>query len=504
MAITRRSLRSTHSSRFVAVEIPSSSTTTPLTPTGRRRRPPRRQQQRRDSSTPTQPPPITISMSPSVPSINPQTLSVGARARLGEVWFVVIERQRRIHGRMVRTRMWARDVNNQQAEPSFLRGYKSSMSLTQRRQFLTRLVRTHGAGPVFNKLKQLAVYNSRKPAGVVMWDDVKWIGDQLPTLDCPPERPNFSRKSNRCIQGQGQGLGNQASSSFEPQVGQNRNSTATTDLALFGIQSLSQDRQVGQRPYQEDQWVEIFLARFFAAVILDGHGGSQCALFVSSQLEPVLREYMTVDLPMTQVSNKLQQVVTEIQRRWGVYSQSHGQNTSGTTITGILRDRQHLEKVWIFNLGDSTSMLYRIPSTTSTTRTPMLLFQTRPHDLGRARQTQLRRLDTSRAIQISRDRANINRLVGDGIMLNLSGAMGDLYMPGISDMLIRTLDVEELTFHQTSARVIVMSDGISDDFNAATLMRLNKSNASELVQHVIDHGEKGDNVSAIILDIEFP
>lgn len=273
------------------------------------------------------------------------------------------------------------------------------------------------------------------------------------------------------------------------------------------IHSISYFSAIGRRNHQEDRALIRNFGpgkRYFLACCADGHGEDVCSTFLVQHLEALLLYHL-----MEQQSQPSKTVTTgdcikaacmDLHSLWS-QSQQTRLAPCGSTLTGVFFDRAHPDTLWSLNLGDSKSVLLLDDG--------QQILETKNHDLSPARVQQVRQQDAAAMIEF--DDEKMLRLMGGYAAINMSGSFGNTYDPRLSKSLLREVEIQKWSLKECSnARIVIGSDGIFDDFNAVQVAKIlqqyekatdTKMNAKALVQYVLLNGVKGDNTTAIVLEI---
>ncbi len=276
-----------------------------------------------------------------------------------------------------------------------------------------------------------------------------------------------------------------------------------TTTSLHPIDSISHFTAIGRRNHQEDRAIICNFGpqnRFFLSAIADGHGSDECSSFLVQHIEERMLARLMQQRPEKTTGKCVHAACMDLHQLWNSTDQTR-LSQSGSTLTGVLFDRQNPSSVWSFNLGDSKCVLLLDGG--------QQLLETTNHDLSPARVQQVRQQDPSAMIEY--DEEETLRLMGGYAGVNMSGSFGNTYDPRLSKSLLRDVEIQEWKLGEShNACIVIGSDGIFDDFNAVQVAKIirqhertngTKMDAKSLVDYVLLHGAKGDNTTAIIFEI---
>ncbi len=296
------------------------------------------------------------------------------------------------------------------------------------------------------------------------------------------------------------------SSSLTADDRMNTNRSHIDTSSLQPIHMVSHFTAIGRRNHQEDRALICNFGnenRYFLAVVCDGHASDVCSSFLIHHIEERMLARLTQpNLSKSQVTtgDRIQAACMDLHELWNSTDQTRLLQ-SGSTLTGILLDRQDPLSVWTFNLGDSKCVLLLDGG--------QQLLETNNHDLSSTRVEQVRQQDPSAMIEY--DDEGTLRVMGIYASINMSGSFGNTYDPRLSKSLLRDVEIQKWQLGESrNARIIIGSDGIFDDFDAVQVAKIirqhertneTKMDAKSLVDYVLLHGTKGDNTTAIILEI---
>lgn len=289
----------------------------------------------------------------------------------------------------------------------------------------------------------------------------------------------------------------------------------------FRIKHISAQRHVGDRPYQEDEICIDLLCnrRFLVVAVMDGHSGGACSAFLRAHLPGVMETtLMTADasrkVPQSRRRDRqplsrppllsrtvIRTALMSLHRMWLriATAQPHSVLPDGSTMNGLIIDCTFPHLIWTYNLGDSQTFIYDTVRAESA--------ETFLHDLSESRQQQVIALSPSAAIYP--DTYGTVRIHGAFSGLNLSGAYGDLQDEALSRCLLRMPEIECFDATKSSGNLVTIlgSDGLWDDVSKQKTQHLitrrketTTSLTKQLMEEVIENGQKGDNVSIVTIE----
>jgi len=265
-------------------------------------------------------------------------------------------------------------------------------------------------------------------------------------------------------------------------------SNANDILAITKSETVS---SIGKREYMEDVILcpkDLINGRFQAAFVFDGHSGGHASNYLHTNLMKLLPQFFTFGIPSTAIPNTITTILsklgTEFKKR---------KKTDGSTISGVLVDIIE-NTIYIVNIGDSVTMVYGIQG--------KIIFISKRDSTDNAAERQ--RL-AALGIEVEKDANSMWRMYG----LNMSKAFGDYHTGPLEDALNksgRKVHVETLPMPKglQNLNIIIASDGLFDEIQPEHLAQvpiIRKLKLDELMRFVLDHGFKGDNFSAIRLQV---
>ena len=254
--------------------------------------------------------------------------------------------------------------------------------------------------------------------------------------------------------------------------------------------SINSAIHIGARHYQEDEILIDDKGRFLIAAIFDGHGGHTCSTFLKDNLASAFQKHM----PRSHVPVSKRYIEAALQWLHLEWYTQHQNDQSGSTLTGILIDQVMPKRVWVFNLGDSQTVIFEDKS---------IVFATQNHDLSLSRQEEVLRKAPYAYISTEWGQT---RLYGHDGALNLSGAYGNTHDLLLKKTLLRDPEVNSVDVVGNNT-IVIGSDGLWDDLSIEDVMHIvSTSNVSinhseRILDQVKRRGRKGDNAAIITLNI---
>ena len=252
---------------------------------------------------------------------------------------------------------------------------------------------------------------------------------------------------------------------------------------------------IGQRPYQEDNFIiqKAGDGRFHVAAVMDGHNGAACSIFLKQHLINHLNTILYYDTVLD--IRRIEQCLSTLHKEW---QRSPTFDASGSTLNGAIIDRRWPTRIYVFNLGDSQSVIF--------TKSHYLYHPL--HDLSESRQRAIK-IQNPTAI-IKYDQHNVLRVCGNRTCLNLSGAYGNMTDHRLSASLLRKPEV--LVYEHTETEnfdIVIGTDGLWDELGYAEVndhIRTAKPSSNNLAKHLIwkaqRRGRKGDNITIIMIRLD--
>lgn len=274
---------------------------------------------------------------------------------------------------------------------------------------------------------------------------------------------------------------------------------------------VSRAKDIGGRPYQEDQLIAQKFAhnRFIISAIMDGHAGDRCSTFLYRQITKCIYASVLKNPSEPIGRDQLRSALQSLHDQWEKSKEYDG---SGSTLSGLIIDKLRPFDIWFYNLGDSQALMFD--------NSGVVKHQTTLHDLSLDRQAQIRAKYPS--VYISDNILGMKRVHGQQSALNLSGAFGDTVDPVLRKCLIKEVDITKIsidkTKHQWPLSIVLASDGLWDELSHQEVKKILldfyerfdklplsqrkgmlSTPAEELLKAVKQKGLKKDNVSIIVM-----
>lgn len=266
------------------------------------------------------------------------------------------------------------------------------------------------------------------------------------------------------------------------------NPCSNDSLVISKVEMVS---SIGTREYMEDVIFcpkELINKRFYAAFVFDGHNGGRASQYLKVWFGKLLPQFLLNDLDASSLPNTITTIISKLGSEF-----KRQKKIDGSTITGVIIDTIE-NAIHVVNIGDSVTMLYGIQG--------KVIFVTRRDSTDNPQERQ-RLLDLG--LDVEKDPNSMWRMCG----LNMSKAFGNYHTGPLDDALNKSGRKAQVnTIHMPKGiqylNVIIASDGLFDEIQAehvAQVPILRKLKLEKLMKFVQDEGFKGDNFSAIKMQI---